>query len=201
MLRKCAVLSLVLTIVAIGIVRADESKNNRDKQSKDRIQAVISKVDPQKDSITVNTADQDGKQQTKTLHIDKDTKLLASDGRAAKLATFRPGDNVCITKKKDQVTEIRKHAEATITKINPKAGEITVKMSDKDGKQTEKTFKLVEDAEYLDSSGRVAVLDVFQSGDDILMIESEGMIEAMKKAPRDNSATTARRGGNKSGAR
>jgi hypothetical protein len=201
MLRKCAVLSLALTIVAIGVVRADESKNNRDNQSKDRIQAVISNVDPQKDSITVKTSDKDGKQQTKTFHIDKDTKLLASDGRAAKLATFRPGDNVCITKKKDEVTEIRKHAEATITKINPKAGEITVKMPDKDGRQTEKTFKLVEDAEYLDSSGRVAVLDVFQSGDDILMIESEGMIEAMKKAPRDNAATTARRGGNKSGTR
>ena len=201
MLRSCAVLPLVLTIVAIGVARADESQNNSEKQSRDRTQAVVSDVDQQAGTITVSTADQGGKKQTKTLHIGKDTKLLASDGRTTKLEAFRPGDNVCITKQNDRVTEIRKHAEATITKINPKAGEITVKMPDRNGKEIEKTFKLVEDAEYLDSSGRVAVLDVFKSGDDVLMIESEGMVQAMKKAPRDDAANTARRGGNKSSTR
>ena len=201
MLRRCAVWPLVLTIMAIGVARADESDKNLEKQSKDRTQAVITDVDPQEDTITVSTTDQDGKKQKQTLHVGEDTKLLASDGRTAKLNTFHPGDNVCIKKKNGQVAEIRKHAEATITKINPKSGEITVKMPDKNGKETEKTFKLVEDAEYLDSSGRVAVLDVFKSGDDILIIESDGMVQAMKKAPHDEAATTARRGGKKSSTR
>ena len=55
------------------------------------------------------------------------------------------------------------------------------KMTDENGKQTEKTFRLVEESEYLDSTGRVAVLDVFQSGDDILFIEADGRIKSMKK--------------------
>ena len=203
MLRRSAVRLLVMMILAggvawAGVAWAGESGNNPGKDRKDRMQAVVSEVDRQTDTITVSTTDQDGKKQTTTLHIGKDAKLLTSDGRSAKLDNFRPGDNVCITKHNDHVTEIRKHAEATITKINPKAGEITVKMPDRNGKEIEKTFELVEDAEYLDSSGRVAVLDVFKSGDDILIIESDGRVQAMKKAPSGDDANTARSDSKKS---
>ena len=78
--------------------------------------------------------------------------------------------------------ELKKQARATITKVDAKAGTVTVKMKDKVGKDVEKVFQLMEDAEYLDNTGRIATLNVFRSGDAILVVESEGRIKAMKRA-------------------
>lgn len=191
----------VMAILVVGLVQADESEKNADKQSGDRMQAVIAKVDAQKDSIDVKTMDKNGQKQEKTLQLAKDAKISDADGRTAKLDDFRPGDKVLLTTKDGKVTQLRKHAEATITKVDAKAGTITVKMMDKSGKSIEKTFKLVEDAEYLDSAGHVAVLDVFRSGDEILLIESQGRIQAMKKAARDQSSTAAKQNSGKQGTR
>ena len=87
---------------------------------------------------------------------------------------------------------MRKHAEATITKVDARAGTITVAMAGKDGKEVEKTFQLMEDAEYLDSTGRIARLEVFQSGDEILFIESDGMIKALKQPADKEKAPIAK---------
>jgi hypothetical protein len=65
-------------------------------------------------------------------------------------------------------------------------------MTDTDGKDVEKTFRLVEDSEYADSTGRVAELEVFQSGDDILFVETDGTIKAMKKANNKQTTTGAK---------
>ena len=81
---------------------------------------------------------------------------------------------------------MRMHAEATITKVDAKDGTVTVKMMDKEGKEVEKTFQLTEDVEYIDTTGRVATLDVFQSGDQVLFIESEGKIKELKKDTKHN---------------
>jgi hypothetical protein len=54
-------------------------------------------------------------------------------------------------------------------------------MKDRNGKKVEKTFYLTEDAEYIDDTGRVATIDVFQSGDEVLIVESEGKITELKK--------------------
>jgi Cu/Ag efflux protein CusF len=72
--------------------------------------------------------------------------------------------------------------KATITKVDPKAGTVTVRMKDATGKEVERTFKLTEDIQYLDSTGKVARIDVFQSGDEVLIIEAEGRLKQMKKA-------------------
>ncbi len=69
-----------------------------------------------------------------------------------------------------------KQQKATITKVDQKNHSITIKMKNKEGKDVEKTFKLTEDVEYLDSTGRVATLDIFRSGDDVLVIEREGKL-------------------------
>ena len=73
------------------------------------------------------------------------------------------------------------HAHATITGVDAKNGTVTVKMKDKNGKDVEKTFTLAEDVEYVDSTGRVATLEVFQSGDEVLIVEGEGQIKALKQ--------------------
>lgn len=73
------------------------------------------------------------------------------------------------------------HAQAKITKVNAKQGTVTVKMKDANGKEVEKTFTLTEDIEYFDSTGNVAELDIFTSGDEVLFIEADGKIEELKK--------------------
>ena len=73
-----------------------------------------------------------------------------------------------------------KAKEATITKVDAKKGTVTVKMQI-DGKEVEKTFKLAENLEYMDSTGKVATADIFTSGDMVVIFESEGMVTKMKK--------------------
>ena len=72
--------------------------------------------------------------------------------------------------------------KATITKVDAKNHTITVKMQDKDGKEVEKTFKLTEDIRYLDSTGKAAAVDVFRSGDNILVVEEEGHLKEIRAA-------------------
>lgn len=69
-----------------------------------------------------------------------------------------------------------------ITKVDPQKGTVTLRMEDEKGKEVEKLFRLTEDVEYLDSTGRVATLDVFQCGDEVLIIEMEGKIKELKRA-------------------
>jgi hypothetical protein len=81
----------------------------------------------------------------------------------------------------------KKEQEAKITKVDAKKGTVTVKMKDEMGKDVEKTFKLAEDIEYLDSTGKVASVDIFTSGDLVLVVEREGKIAKMKKEKSDNT--------------
>ncbi len=73
---------------------------------------------------------------------------------------------------------------ATITKVDKKNGTITVRMKDKNGKETERTFKLTEDIRYVDSTGKAAAIDVFQSGNEVLVIEEQGRLKQLKHADR-----------------
>jgi uncharacterized protein YigE (DUF2233 family) len=75
----------------------------------------------------------------------------------------------------------KKGHEATITKVDAKKGTITVKMKDKTGKEVEKTFKLTDDIRYFDSTGRAARIDVFQSGNEVLVVEEEGRLREVHK--------------------
>ncbi len=83
---------------------------------------------------------------------------------------------------KDAKTNANKGQKATITKVDAKNHTVTVKMKDKDGKEAEKTFKLTEDIRYLDSTGKVAAIDVFRNGDEVLVVEEEGHLKELHKA-------------------
>jgi len=72
--------------------------------------------------------------------------------------------------------------QPTITKVDPRAGTVTVKMAGRKGKDVEKVFQLTEDVEYVDSTGRVACLDVLRCDNDILVIEIEGQIKELQRA-------------------
>ena len=66
--------------------------------------------------------------------------------------------------------------------MDAKSRTATVKMPTKDkdkDKDVETTFKLAEDIEYLDSTGKVANIEIFTSGDLVLIVERDGTISKM----------------------
>ncbi len=77
----------------------------------------------------------------------------------------------------------QKYATGTITKVDAKNGEITVKFHDARGKEAEKTFHLSKEVRLLDETGRVAAVDVFESGSDVLVLEREGRLQELRRAP------------------
>ena len=188
---RTALCSLALLAVPLAMAGAADAKKDQDKDHKS-LHATISKIDSQNHKLSVKTMDDNGKEQEKSLSLSSDVKYLNAAGKEAKADSFKAGDDVCVMEKDGKVTEVRKEAEAKITKVDGKAGTITVKMTDENGKEVEKTFRLVEESEYLDSTGRVAVLDVFQSGDDVLFVEADGRIKSMKKSNHKQTQTAAK---------
>ena len=100
--------------------------------------ATISKIDAQKHWLTVKTMDKNGKEQEQTLQLSNDVKFLSAAGKDAKADSFKSGDDVCVMEKDGKVTEAGKEAEAKITKVDSKAGTITVQMTDENGEKTSK---------------------------------------------------------------
>ncbi len=94
--------------------------------------------------------------------------------------------SVCVTaeekNKEKKDNKDKKKAEATITKVDAKKGTVTVKMKNKEGKEVEKTFQLTEEVRMFDSTGKAAAIDVFQSGNNVLVVEAEGKLKEMHKA-------------------
>ena len=79
----------------------------------------------------------------------------------------------------------KKAKEAKVVKVDPKKSTVTVTMQ-VDGKEVQKTFKLADNIEYADSTGKVAVIDIFTSGDTVLMVEEEGTISKLKKCDKSD---------------
>jgi hypothetical protein len=82
-------------------------------------------------------------------------------------------------KDKDKGAKDANKAKATIKNVDAKKGTVTVKMKDKDGKDAERTFRLTEDARYFDSTGKAVAVDVFRSGNYVLIVEREGQLKEM----------------------
>ncbi len=181
----------VLAIFAVGLTKADDSKNKSDK---DKQKGTITNVDSKTSSITVSMKDQDGKKAEKTFQLAQNVAYLDSSGKTAKIDAFHSGDRVLITQKDGKVTELKKgmaHAQATITKVDAKNGTVTVKMKDQNGKDVEKTFYLTEEAEYLDSTGEVATIEIFESGDYVLLVETDGKVKELKKESKPDDKKSA----------
>jgi uncharacterized protein YigE (DUF2233 family) len=83
-----------------------------------------------------------------------------------------------------------KKYQAKVVKVDAKKGTVTLKWKNKAGKEMEKTFTLAEDIRYLDSTGRVAAVDVFTSGNEVLVVEREGKISEMKKHEKKDKTET-----------
>jgi hypothetical protein len=102
--------------------------------------------------------------------------------------TLSLGAAVADDKKNGDKKDTGKGKEATITKIDAKNHTVTVKMKGKDGKQAEKTFKLAESVRYLDSTGKAVAIDVFKSGDYVLVLEADGQVKELRKSDKKGDA-------------
>jgi Ca2+-binding EF-hand superfamily protein len=90
--------------------------------------------------------------------------------------------NVVADDKEKKDKEGPKPTTVTITKVDVKKGEITVKYNDDKGKEQQKTFQLTKDVKILDESGKVIGIDVFESGNDALIVETEGKLRELRRA-------------------
>ncbi len=70
---------------------------------------------------------------------------------------------------------------AKITNVDAKNRTVTVQMKDQNGKDVSKSFKLTEDIRYFDSNGKAVAIDVFRSGDNVLVVEAQGRLREMHR--------------------
>jgi antitoxin (DNA-binding transcriptional repressor) of toxin-antitoxin stability system len=123
-------------------------------------------------------------------------KIVDANDKTATLDSIKAGDEVTLTHRDGKLVEIERERakgttgttakkghkhEATITKVDVKNGTVTVEMKDKNGKEVQKTFTLTGESRYLDSTGREAAMDVFQSGNEVLVVEEEGRLVQMQQ--------------------
>src|SRR5689334_300408 len=114
----CAALGFAVILSAVS--RADDKQAKSDSQQKHCMHATITKIGPQKDSISVKLHDKSGKEQEKTFQLGKDVEFRDTSGKTAKLHDFKVGDDVVITEKDGKVCEIKENDEATLTNVDPK---------------------------------------------------------------------------------
>lgn len=176
---------------------AADAKDAKDTKADNGQAATVTKVDAQKNTLTVMMKDKDGKEEQQTFDLTKDVKLQDAAGKTIEASSLQKGDAIRIVEQNGKLAEVRrenshsgetgqahngkKGEEATITNVDAKKGTVTVKMKDKEGKDVERTFTLAEDAQYMDSNGRVAELDVFRSGNEVLVVEEQGKLKQMQQ--------------------
>ncbi len=194
MLRTFLFGLLALGILPAGVATAGEGSH---KASQHHMQGTITKIDTQDNSIVLKQTDKTGKEKDHTLQLAQHAKLEDAGSKELKLDAFKPGDAVCAVEKDGKITELKMQSEATITNVNPKAGTVTVQMTDKNGKTIDRTFHLVGDTIYVDSTGRIVESDIFRSGDRVLFVEAEGNIKSMTKSNRRQDQQQASRASGK----
>ena len=104
--------------------------------------------------------------------------------------TKAPTDKTADATKETKTTDGKMAKSATITKMDAKKGTVTVSMKDKDGKDHDRTFTLTEDVRMVDENGRVAAMDVFRSGNEVLIVEAEGRLRELHKQPQASTNKT-----------
>ncbi len=94
------------------------------------------------------------------------------------------GNLVAADEKDKKDKDAPKPTHVTITKVDAKKGQITVKYTDGKLKDVERTFHLTKDIKYFDETGRVASVEVFQSGKEALIVETGGEVTELRAAGR-----------------
>ncbi|OWK39794.1 hypothetical protein FRUB_05684 [Fimbriiglobus ruber] len=156
---------------------ASADKDKTDAKAKE---AKIAKVDAKTRAATVKMKSE-GKDVEHTFKLADDIEYMDNTGKVATIDIFTAGDMVFLVESEGQITKMKKNdKDAKITKIDAKKGTATVQMKHA-GKDVEHTFKLADDIEYMDSTGKVATAEIFTAGDEVVLVECDGQITKMKK--------------------
>ena len=102
---------------------------------------------------------------------------------ALTILVLAAGSVVAADNKEKKDKDSAKPTNVTITKVDAKKGEITVKGTDEQGKSREKTFQLTKDVRLLDETGRMVNIAVFESGNEALVVESAGKLRELRRMP------------------
>jgi hypothetical protein len=173
--------SVFLVAGFLGFAEAEnQNTNGATRVDKTAKEGKISKLDAKAGTATVKFKS-DGKEVEKTFKLAKDVLYTDCMGKETNADMFLTGDLVLFVENDGQISKLKKHGkEATITKLDGGGKTATVKTR-QEGKDVEKTFKLADEIEYMDSTGKVANVEIFTSGDLVLYVESEGQITKLKK--------------------
>ncbi len=154
------------------------------KKCLNRTCATITKVDAKDSTVAVTMKDKDGKEVEKTMKLAEGATYFDNAGKPSKIDSFKMGDHVLFSEKDGKITELKKgleHSKAKITKVDADKGTVSAMVKDRNGDHAERIFFLTDDIEYIDDTGEVATIEVFQSGDEVLIFESEGKIKELNK--------------------
>ena len=183
----CSAAMVGMTTVGLAADTKDANKNQTQAQAqaqarnRSHVQATVTKVDAKKNTITLKMKDKTGKTEEQTFNLTNDVKMLDPNGKTVEANYFKAGEHVQVVEHNGKLAEIERERkghrhEATITKVDAKDGTVTVQMKDKNGKEVEKTFHLTGESRYFDSTGREAATDIFQSGNQVLVLEEQGKV-------------------------
>src|SRR4051812_49222221 len=90
----------------------------------------------------------------------------------------------CGLRADDKNAEDNKPQRGQISNMDSGAGTLTVKLRDKDGKEIEKTFKLTRETSFYGDDGRATELNVFRSGDQVVLLARKGEVRELHQAGR-----------------
>jgi hypothetical protein len=93
---------------------------------------------------------------------------------------------VCAVQADDLKQKDNAPAKATITKVDPKAKTVTVKMTTPEGKEVEKTLPLADDAKFLDATGKAITVDIFRTGDEVLLTQKDGKVTELRQNKKED---------------
>jgi len=91
--------------------------------------------------------------------------------------------NATVTQQEKSGKDGAQPKNVTISHVDAKKGSITLKYLDPQGKSQEKTFRLTSDVRLLDETGRLIQIDVFEAGNEALVVEHEGQLREVRRMP------------------
>jgi hypothetical protein len=172
-------LSVAVLSIGVACLLAAENKDKKNTQADKGAKATITKVDPKNETVTVKMTDKEGKEHERTFKLTGDVRYFDSTGKVVAIDWFRSGDYVLVVEEEGRLKELHQGPmKATITKVEKDA--VTVRMTDKEGKDHEQTLKSAEDAKFFDSTGKSVSINAFHQGDHVLLVERNGKLEELR---------------------
>jgi hypothetical protein len=102
----------ILMLLTVGLALAQDKAGQFKDKDKDKAgtptKAMISKVDPTKNTVTLKYKDRDGKEMERTFELKGDVKLYDEAGKVITIDAYRVGNQVLVIEREGRILELRK---------------------------------------------------------------------------------------------